>query len=302
MTELEFINTNPTNYGNGNANLLVSSSVSGSDLVPVPPFHIQGITVPFNSLDNVDVEASLGEVTSIKFDFTEGTVNASITAKRKKSGYFFMRVNDFIVNSLPTSFDTAGNNLYENSPFVFIPYVGESFANNDFNPLQGEAQELTKGTIIQVVDRISNQTVPTNLEAIITQTAEIAQIQDCNYTKIGTINGRYNGTKLNSGSIFGDDPALVLREFEGSIHLDTADNTSVIAIDDTVRSIQNIYFTPHLSGSGPGMALSSFPIQDDFIYGEESNRFVKIVNSKVYAIDKGNIITTDEVGKVINIS
>ena len=302
MTELEFINTNPTNYGNGNANLLVSSSVSGSDLVPIAPFHIQGITIPFNSLDNVDVEASLGEVTSIKFEFTEGTVNASITAKRKKSGYFFMRVSDFVVNTLPTSFDTAGNHLLEESPFVLIPYVGESFANNDFNPLQGEAQQLQKGTIVQVVDRISNQTVPTNLDAIISQTAEEAQIQDCNYTKIGTINGRYDGTKLTSGSIFGDDPALVLREFEGSVHLDTSDNISITALDDTVRTVQNIYFTPHLSGSGIGMALSSFPIEDDFLYGEENNRFVKVVNSKVYAIDKGNIITTDEVGKVINIS
>ena len=302
MTELEFIDTNPTNYGQGNANLLISSSVSGSELVPIPPFHIQGITVPFKSLDNVDAETALGEVNSINFEFTEGVVNANITAKRKKGGYFFMRVQDFVVNTLPTTFDTAGNHLYEDSAFVFLPYVAESFTNNDFNPLQGEAQELSTATLIQVVDRISSQKTPTNLPAIITQTAEPAQLQDCNYTKIGVINGRYNGTKLNSGSIFGDDPALVLREFEGSRHVTTADNASILALDDTSRKVENIFFTPHISGSGLGTALSSFPIVDDFLYGEEDNRFVKIVTSKVYAIDKGSIITTDEVGKVINIS
>ena len=86
MTELEFIGTNPTNYGQGNANLLISSSVSGSELVPIPPFHIQGITVPFKSLDNVDVETALGEINTINFEFTEGVVNATVTAKRKKGG------------------------------------------------------------------------------------------------------------------------------------------------------------------------------------------------------------------------
>ena len=302
MTELEFINTNPTNYGQGNANLLISSSVSGSELVPIAPFHIQGITIPFNSLDDVDVETALGEVNSINFEFSEGVVNASITAKRKKGGYFFMRVQDFIVSTLPTTFDTAGNHLYENSAFVFLPYVAESFTNNDYNPLQGEAQDLSTATLIQVVDRISNQNIPTNLPAIITQTAEPASLQDCNYTKIGVINGRYNGTKLTSGSIFGDDPALVLREFKGSIHDNTSDNTAISAIDDTAREVENIFFTPHLSGSGTSTALSSFPIVNDFLYGEENNRFVKIVKAKVYAVDKDNIITTDEVGKVTNIS
>jgi hypothetical protein len=302
MTELEFIDTNPTNYGQGNANLLISSSVSGSELVPTPPYHIQGITVPFKSLDNVDVETALGEINTINFEFTEGVVNATVTAKRKKGGYFFMRVKDFVVNTLPTTFDTAGNYTYENSAFVFIPYVAESFTNNDFNPLQGEAQQLSTATLIQVVDRISSQNTPTNLPAIVTQTAEPASLQDCNYTKIGVINGRYNGTKLTSGSIFGDDPALVLREFKGSIHDNTSNSTAIAAIDDTAREVENIFFTPHLSGSGPGMALSSFPSVNDFLYGEENNRFVKIVKAKVYAIDKDNIITTDEVGKVTNIS
>ena len=45
MTLQEFIETRPQSYGRGNINLLYSSSVSGSDDVPIPPFHIQGLFV-----------------------------------------------------------------------------------------------------------------------------------------------------------------------------------------------------------------------------------------------------------------
>ena len=65
----EFINTNPNFYGNGNANLFYSSSISGSDDIPVAPFVIQGLSIPNTDLNSNNLVSPLKEVTKFKFDF-----------------------------------------------------------------------------------------------------------------------------------------------------------------------------------------------------------------------------------------
>ena len=70
MTLQEFITTPPTNYGAGNVNLLVSSSISGSEDIPIPPYTIQGLTVPFNSKNSKNVLSALKEVEAIRFQYT----------------------------------------------------------------------------------------------------------------------------------------------------------------------------------------------------------------------------------------
>ena len=49
MTLEEFIATPPESYGVDNVNLLYSSSLSGSENVPVPPYTIIGMTFPFTN-------------------------------------------------------------------------------------------------------------------------------------------------------------------------------------------------------------------------------------------------------------
>ena len=150
----------------------------------------------------------------------------------------------------------------------------------------------------QIVDRTSDASNPTNLQAILTSTAEPAQIQNCAYTKAGTIHARYEGSKLTSGSVEGNDPALSFREFDGSIHLSDSDNVTIIGIDDNKREIKTIYFNPILTGSHPNKHVQNFPELKSILYEEEDNRFVRISNKKVFIVEKGTVLTMGETGKV----
>ena len=97
MTLQEFIETNPSSYGATNANLLYSSSVSGSENTPIAPFELQGLTLPL-SLGGTNLAAALKEVDSIKFGFISGSITAVITGRQKKSGYFYFTFIPVTVN------------------------------------------------------------------------------------------------------------------------------------------------------------------------------------------------------------
>lgn len=308
MTEQEFIQANPeTLTGTGYSNLLMSSSVvqPGVDDTPLAPFHLQGMTIPYRTPNGVNIQTVLNQVDEFRFQFTEGIVRAKITNRQRRKGYYFFRFEEVIVNTLPTGVIPVGGQqipVLLQSDYIFIPYSSVPFFNNVYNPTIGNAIPAKKNSIAQVVDRNSSQANPTNLAAVIARGAQKASLQNCSYTKRGIINGRYLGTKLNSGSIPGDDPAISLKEFEGSIHAFDASTETVKNISQSDRELKPIYFTPYLSGSHPTKRLSEFPAVDTYIYVEENNKFRRLVDSKVFSINKGTVYTSDEFGKVTLIS
>jgi hypothetical protein len=305
MTELEFINLNPASLATtGTANLLISSSVSGSDNIPESPYTITAMTIPNTSLNEVEVNKTVREASSIKFNFASGIIEAVISARQKKSGYYFLRFNPIVVTNLPSSIGfISGNRVYREfvSSFIFEPFFTAPFFNNDYNPVIGNYDLNKLNAVAQVVDRNSGQSNPSNILSLISGSSKVAELQNCSYTKAGIINSKYVGTKLNSGSIVGDDPALGLKEFQGSVHSIDATNSSIIDIQLSDRDVQDIYFTANLSGSHPTKKLADFPEINAYIYSEEGNRFVRSVNSKLFSVDKGKVYSTDEFGKVISI-
>lgn len=310
MTEIEFTNTKPSAYGGAvNANLLISSSVSGSKNTPQPPFAIVGISIPFQDDNNIKLESALKEVTELRFDFTEGVVTPKVLERQRRDGFFYLRLQKTFVNSLPPVIDTlaAGTAAeqdiyrYDDSEFVFVPFFEIGFNNNDSNPLINNSNRSKTNAIRQVVDRTSDAANPTNLDAILTQTAQPAQVQNCSYTKSGLINGRYLGTKLTSGSVVGNDPAISFREIGASIHLLDASPTAIRNINDNARLVKQVYFNPLLSGSHPNKAVQTFPSGSNFLYEEQSRRFIRLASKKVYIVEKDQVITTDESGVAISV-
>ena len=317
MTLQEFIETRPQSYGNGNANLLYSSSVSGSEDVPIAPFTLQGITLPFTTQEGIDISAAYKEVNVIKFSYPTGTIAATITGRQKRSQYFYFTFEPVIVNQLPTSLDSAGNTVEEDSEFVFVPYTTLTFNNNDYNPLINNSEGSKRNSKTRKVDRFADAVNPTNIQAIISQSAEFAEIQNCSYTKIGIINGRYNGTKatsagpiteynkeifvsrVNANSILGNSPAQSYKGFQGSTHPSDADTTTIKAITQSDRELKEIYFNSVITGVHPTKSFPNFPSSGSFLYTEDGNVLVRLVGSKVYSIDKGQVFTTNELGGVI---
>lgn len=313
MTELEFISTNPTNYGAGNANLLYSSSVvnPGVDNTPLPPFLVQGLAIPFTTKDGVSVVAALKEVTKFKFTFADTILTANVVEKKQQSGFYFYRITPFYTYTLPGAIDESGNTYEQDSIFTFIPYVAENFNTSDYNPLINNSQGSILNSTRQVVDRTSDQAIPTNLTAILAGGAKPAEIQDSTYTSAGLANGRFKGTKLTSGSIPGNDPALGLKSFKGLVFELDADNT--IITDSSAGEAVEYYFNLRDSlsqtgqmyrhsntytGSIPQLPSGAYP--GSLIFEEDGNRFVRLVNKKIFAVDSGFIYKTNEFGNVIS--
>jgi len=347
MTELEFKNTNPTDYGSGNINLLYSSSIgTGSYELPAnhygasgsfaydkevqtivgkeyyladaifPPYRILGLTIPFNSANDVSLEQKLSAVTKIRFTIggTPATVNVIQTAKN--AGYYFIRTQPTDVFAFPTDLDTSGTPLDSVVEFIFDPFLVAKFNNSDFNALIGNASTNSTSDVALEVDRSTDPLKPSNLDAIISKTATRASVQYSNYTIAGWTNARYEGTKLTSGSIFGDDPALALKSFKASVHPLDSDVDTILSAGQGDTDTRTLYFNveqpPRLyqpAGSsimtrtGPYVIAGTFPIAQNnyydgnFIFGLEGGKFVRVVDRKIHATDKGSVYVTNEFGR-----
>ena len=317
MTIEEFIETRPQNYGTGNVNLLLSSSVAnlGVDDTPIPPFTIQGVAIPNISKEGVDISSALREIQTLRFDFTEGQVSTRIVGKQKKTGYFYYLVEPIQVDTYPTQIGPGGETEFRDSEFVFVPYVQTSFNNNDYNPLINNSEGSKVNSVAKQVDRNSSQSNPTNLSAILNGSAAAAEIQNCSYTKVGLITGRYNGTKstsaptqtefhkqrftdlITSRGIEGNEPALAFTTFKGSLHsLDSPNNIITSVIE---RKEQDLYFNSTLILSGSTFTYPNFPIVGSFVYKSDGNKKVRVVSQKIYGIEDGSIYTVTETGEVI---
>ncbi len=327
MTLQEFIKANPTGWGTGNANLLVSSSVSGSypNVESFPPYTVKGISIPFTSKNDKYIEPTLKEVNEFRFKVQDGIlVKSKVLGRQKRNGYYFFSLADFVINSLPTTLDFDDNPEVVNSEFVFVPYVSVSFINNDYNVLLSNSATSKLSDTHRIVDRMTalsgSADLPSNYTAIISQSAERAELQNCSYTKIGIVSSRYEGTRTSKAGNFyefnedifeervitrgipGNDPALALKEFKGSIHPNDSTDTTIKAIQLSDRTVETIFFDTILAGTHPNKTYTNFPVSSSFLQTEDGTRFVRSVNSKIYSVDKGEIYTTNELGGVIAVT
>ncbi len=317
MTIEEFKETDPSTFGAGNINLLFSSSVvdPGIDNTPVTPYVIQGLSIPYLSQEGTDLSSVLRQVTEVRFPFVSSSVDAKITGRQKRTNYFYFTIEDTVVNELPTEVPSIGY-VQEDTSLIFIPFSVDDFYNSDYNPTLNNSEGSKTNRISVKVDRFSSQTVPTNLQAIINNTATPAEIQNCSYTKIGIISSRYLGSKttgagssykrnkdehaefVNSGSIEGNVPALAYKQFIGSVHSTDANTTTIKSILQADRELVSVFFSVNRINNGGTFEFPNFPYTSSHLYTEDGNKFVSLVNSKVYSVDKGEVFTSDEFGEV----
>lgn len=317
MTIEEFKETDPNGYGVGNINLLFSSSIvdPGIDNTPIPPFVIQGLSVPYRDTQGTDLSAVLRQVTEIRFPFVSSSIQATIIGRQRRTNYFYFTVEDIAVNELPTEIPNLGY-VQGSTDFVILPYSVDNFYNSDYNPTQNNSDGNKLNASAVKVDRFSSQTIPTNLQAIIAGTATPAEIQNCSYTKMGIASSRYLGAKSTGAGpsyqrnkerhteyvlnnlVPGNSPALAFKEFKGSTHSSDANTSTIKAIQQSDRELVSVYFNVGVVNNGGTFEFPNFPYSGTYIYTEDGNRFVRLVNSKVYSIDKGEVYSTDEFGEV----
>lgn len=336
MTELDFINIDPTAAYSDNINVFYSSSVltgtSYADLT-LGRVAFTGITIPFKYISkNIDLQQTILQAENITFKYSNaGDINgkknitANIIERVRRSNYFFIRLQPvFLEKSQFTSNIPLGDGINQTqfnstvdpqfhfiqyvqvpSEIIFNPYISTVFNNSADNPILSNATVLRKANYIQQVDRNEDPIQPTNLVQILLNRATPAEIQDSNYTTAGIINARYVGSKLDSGSVPGNDPALGLVSIRASLHPSGSNFTKIKGVNLSDRQVQQVYFTPQVTTSIAGGKTrvyggnKSFPTSPNLLYVEEGNRFVRISNRDIYSIDEDKMHSTNNLGTII---
>ncbi len=282
----DFAQIAPQCFGTGTVSLLYTGSVGN--------YTILGISFPAYSKNGENLYSKYGELESIKFKLNGDATTLTIVEKRREENYFFFQVEEqplaFTVSE--SYMNVTGQDTITDTKVSFSPYVDITFETSDRNPTIGNAMELLTSNLVYVVDRESNQVVPSNLSAILLSTASPANIPDSFYSSVGIRRSRYEGAKLNSGSVIGDDPALTFRSFKGSVHLVDA-STSVLKSGSIEKDEGVIYFNV-------GTNLTDvFPVSgSSYLYREEGNNLVRMVTSKVFISELEKVITLDNMGNI----
>lgn len=335
MTELDFIDIDPAAEATDNINIFYSSSViSGLSIADLTkPVLITGMTIPFRFINrNVDLQQTILQAENITFKYTNaGDINGvnkittTILERVRRSNYFFIRLTPVLLN--PQNYTTnevqLGNTgslvpspnqdpqftyfkyMQVPSEIIFNPYISTVFSNSSDNPILSNATILRKANYIQQVDRNEDPIEPTNLNQILLNQATPAEIQDSNYTISGIVNARYAGSKLTSGSVPGNDPALGLVGIRASLHPSGSNFTKIKGINLSDRQVQQVYFSTQVINTIAGGKVrsfggnKSFPTSPNLLYVEEGNRFVRISNKDIYSIDEDKMHSTNNLGTII---
>ena len=168
---------------------------------------------------------------------------------------------------------TTGSFGYETyiSEVIIEPKsLDERYTNSDYNAVINNATEIRKSVFIFESERVKGQDTPSNLETILAGTAQPASIQDSNYTSVGWIGGRYEGTKITSIQNQGVNPFLSGQFFEGAIfNEDTPDEDAIgLAAQNAVEWIPLFVSgqsrIPRLYLEDMGLAFYINPLDEDF--------------------------------------
>lgn len=320
MTQRWFENEDPTRRVEGGGIGVLYDSGSQT---------IVGLNIGYISTEGTELVSVLRQCNSVRFSLSGSYLDANITSRRSKDSYmnfvidppvYFSSGSLFSLLATGSLSEEGTSYISSSSDVILVPYLSVSFYYSDYNPLQNVVVLNQKDVTKQVVDNRMNQVVPTNLEAIISGSAEKAQVQFSNYTKLGTVAGRYEGTKLTSvKSLYlgnkqlfvnqvsdiqctseKDNPVLTLYSFMGSIH---PTGSIPEAIWDTSLSARE-YITLYLGTEevGEGNSVNYLPVSGSVLYTNEvGNRFARVTNRMVFSVDSGFLYTTNELGRVHHI-
>lgn len=131
--------------------------------------------------------------------FTPGiSIGFTLGAFSNSTPFITASINNFVL-TLRTS-GSVGQAYYEN---VFEPNFGDNnWARSlDCHAILNNAQDNRLNPFLQDVDYNTGQIVPTNITAIISESATKAAIPESNYTALKVINPRYLGSKNQSEKV-----------------------------------------------------------------------------------------------------
>jgi hypothetical protein len=223
--------------------------------------------------ESEDISQVLEQVERIYFEFGGDPVIAEVL---NRAEYLDFTSNYFYYFQItPIIFDTVLSEVeVPNVRINFFPYIkGQTFYNSDYNAIQNSINDQKRSSFLQIADRNSLTTNPSNLDAILGNFATMAEIPDSNYTSTGWTNARYNGVESTGLEYGGISSAITGITFRASFHQFSVSSVIIRALSPEDKVVKTYLHT--------GIELSpSFQI----------NPFkLKILSPPPIGIDTGSI-------------
>jgi hypothetical protein len=207
------------------------------------PLTVYGLTIPV--LDNTGTNTiqllQTAQQLNISLNSQNYTFNVISRAERTAQDvtYYFFDVVDQTIDGLAD--DPA--NLPGQVLYIIPGFQSTNFFGGDYDALINNVEDSRQSTFIMISDRYKvaggpGSLNPINIEALIAQTADRADVQDSNYSSTGWVNSRYEGTSTDSLTYGGIDSAITGRSFEGSLYPITI---STDVINQQISSSQVVY-------------------------------------------------------------
>jgi hypothetical protein len=224
-------------------------------------YTVHAVNINTTACFNVSVFDAVADLTYISFTIGNDVVTAQVLTKVNKGNYWHFRVTPFLITAIN---EETGCTLTLFEPSI----ISTTFQYSDFNALLSNASTSRTSDFIYDVDRVRSQSIPTNLAAILSNTALKAPIQDSSYSSIGLTNSRYGGAKTN----------ILTYGFAAAI------NASIVEA--------GVYNKDKSLASICSQSLSDKPIKD-YLFSIESSYDTDITNAMI--IDSGSYVKEDPI-------
>lgn len=159
------------------------------------------------------------------------TINTSIV-----SNYFVYEIDPENQRAIITTPNTGSDGyLKESTNYLLEPTLTYNQSNiSDYSVLMGSVDQSRESQYTVKSDRSSTRVTdtllnPLNINSIIADTAQPANIQDSNYTSTTWINPRYEGSKITTLTNGGTDPFIQGTFFEGAYFSNSTKDSTILA-------------------------------------------------------------------------
>ena len=259
---------------------------------------VVGLTISLFDCSFTSRAAAVSNLTS----FTIGTEILNITNPQPYGTYFY-----YDVVPVATTGSLADYEAVCTATSLTPPPKIDTFRNSPFNATFNNALEIRRiqrtGSLsdnssgIYKLDKRADQIRPANMESVLSGSATTASFQESNlYTKSWTL-PRYEGSKLDSGSLFFNDPALSFTPFKG-VKFPLLESSSYIRELFSTNSISqpetnDFFFNPpynYIKGAYEQGSTRPYPPSAQPIYEFVGKEYKRITKSKIYIPGTDDII------------
>ena len=278
MTQQQLTDFKTTDPGSGGVSFAFNTSNE-----------ITGLTISvFDCSGNSRVE-SVANLTSIEIGgATFNTDNGEVYP-----GYYYYEVT----NTVTTSSIESYTGSCTTSTLLPAPAI-DTFRNSNYNAeynnavvprrVQRTGSFTSDQSGIFEIDRRNDQIQPSNLDNIISGSAVTASFQESNlYSKAWT-SGRYDGAKLDSGSLYLNEPALSFKSFEAAKFSLFESSSLIRSTSLSDLNIETFYFNPPFKTIRTGLvsyfqgSIIEQPPANQPVYELVDKDFKRLTRTKLY--------------------